>query len=333
MATEQTIKQIRDIVQSCMNSSVEDLTVRPEWGEINFSEAVPAITRARGMIAPLGLVPLELLPEGVAQTFIEPLKHLARSFQAIDEFKLTAGGDPIQRRNQLVQNLSTQADNIYPVITPHIPFLAYQRGDVERNIQALVARVGEADGLMATAQKEALERKTELDEIVRVTREAAAKAGVGVFTQDFAESAAKHSDNAVNWLWGTAAAAVATLAAAAYFTFFTHLPDDAKTPLIVHLTVSKILIVAILGTAAIWCGRLFKAAMHQAAVNTHRANALKTFQAFVQATQNDAVKDAVLLETTRSIFNIGSTGYLDGVGSEGNESPLKVVEMVKAFKD
>jgi len=315
-----------------MATSIEDLATRPEWGEITFSDAIAPISRARSMVAPLEVVPIELLPEPVAQTFINPLDVLAEQIQAIEKFKISAGGDPIQRRNQSVQNLITHADAVYPVITPHIPFLAYQRGDVEQNIQALVSRVEEAGKLMSSAKSQAESQKAELDEIVRVTREAAAKAGVGVFTQDFAESASKHSGNAIKWLKATGTAAAATLLAAAYFAFGTHLPDEAKTPLIVHVTVSKVLIIAILGTATVWCGRLFKASMHQATMNSHRANALKTFQAFVQATQNDAVKDAVLMETTRSIFALGATGYLN-TSNDSNESPLKIIEMIKAFKE
>ena len=76
---------------------------------------------------------------------------------------------------------------------------------------------------------------------------------------------------------------------------------------------------------------MYKAAKHQAAVNRHRGNALKTFQAFVKATNDDSTRDAVLLETTRSIFALTNTGYLDTGGEGSSDGAVKVLEIVKSI--
>ncbi|MFZ1547427.1 MAG: hypothetical protein WAT12_10065, partial [Candidatus Nitrotoga sp.] len=78
----------------------------------------------------------------------------------------------------------------------------------------------------------------------------------------------------------------------------------------------------------IWCGRIYKALKHQSTVNKHRANALKTFQAFVKAASNDNTRDAVLIETTRSIFASSPSGYLDTTDTPSDPS-TKVLEIIK----
>lgn len=58
------------------------------------------------------------------------------------------------------------------------------------------------------------------------------------------------------------------------------------------------------------------------------ANALKTFQAFIKAASDDGTRDAVLLETTRSIFALSPTGYLD-TGEPSSEPVSKLMEIVR----
>ncbi|WP_257972008.1 hypothetical protein [Vibrio parahaemolyticus] len=73
---------------------------------------------------------------------------------------------------------------------------------------------------------------------------------------------------------------------------------------------------------------MYKATKHQAAANKFKGNSLKTFQAFVKATDDDSVRDAVLVETTRAIFNESATGYLN-VDSSTTEKSTKVVEVIR----
>jgi len=87
-------------------------------------------------------------------------------------------------------------------------------------------------------------------------------------------------------------------------------------------------VLLVLLTATVWCGRIYKALKHQITVNRHRANSLKTFQAFVKAASDDATRNAVLLETTRSIFTNSPSGYLEGSDS-ASDTNTKVLEIVK----
>jgi hypothetical protein len=93
---------------------------------------------------------------------------------------------------------------------------------------------------------------------------------------------------------------------------------------------SKVVILSILLTATLWCGRVYKALMHQSAMNRHRALSLQTFQAFTAAASDLQTKDAVLLEATRAIFAPCATGYVES-GTASADSESRVIEIVKSI--
>jgi hypothetical protein len=78
----------------------------------------------------------------------------------------------------------------------------------------------------------------------------------------------------------------------------------------------------------IWCTRNYSAARHNQVVNQHRRNALNTFRAFTEAAAGDeATKNAVLLEATRSIFAPQPTGY-----GKGENEPQPAAQILEVFR-
>jgi hypothetical protein len=71
---------------------------------------------------------------------------------------------------------------------------------------------------------------------------------------------------------------------------------------------------AILASLLLWAlvsaQRNYKAHRHNEILNSHRTTALTTFETFVKGTSDDDTKNAVLLQTTQSIFAVQPTGYL-----------------------
>lgn len=66
-------------------------------------------------------------------------------------------------------------------------------------------------------------------------------------------------------------------------------------------------------------------------VNRHRGNALKTFQAFTEAAgDNQDVRSAVLLETTRSIFAVVPSGFLNATETNA-DGGLKAADAMKVL--
>ena len=69
--------------------------------------------------------------------------------------------------------------------------------------------------------------------------------------------------------------------------------------------------------------------MHQSTTNKHRALSLQTFQAFSSAAADVQTKEAVLLETTKAIFSLSPSGYIDSKGG-GSEQGIRIVEFAKS---
>lgn len=76
----------------------------------------------------------------------------------------------------------------------------------------------------------------------------------------------------------------------------------------------------------VFISRNYSACRHNFTVNKHREHALNTFQHFVNSCNDDHVKNAVLLETTKVIFSPTATGYLKSASD--STSGNQVVEII-----
>ena len=103
---------------------------------------------------------------------------------------------------------------------------------------------------------------------------------------------------------------------------------EVNTGIIVQKFGSKVAVLGILIAATVWCGRNYKSLMHLATINKHRALSLQTFQAFSHAASDEQAKDAVLMETTRTIFGNNPTGYIDQK-SESCDSKSRIIEIAR----
>ena len=73
----------------------------------------------------------------------------------------------------------------------------------------------------------------------------------------------------------------------------------------------------------------FAAEKHLEVINTHRQNALETFDAFVATAEgNRETRDAVLLAATKAIFEANQSGYL-ATKTSGSDSASPVQQIIK----
>lgn len=329
MASKSQVDQIVAACDAIRATPIEELiSNRERWGPLNFEASRPDLELVLGLTGHLRDLPLEILPPNVADGIISTLVRCQHAVNAIRTFSLDSSSqNPREMLANIGSELHAAAEGLLITAQSWIPFLAYQRGDVQRNMDALARSVTDSTKLLNDALAAAQRSKSDIDEIIRTAREASAGAGVGVFTHDFLEEASTQESVALSWLKITAAMGVATLIAAIGSAFIP-LPADATQAQAIQLLSSKIVVLLVLIAATVWCGRIYKASKHQASMNRHRGNSLRTFQAFVKAASNDTTRDAVLLESTRSIFTIAPTGYLEG-GEPAIDTGTKVLEIFK----
>ncbi len=105
----------------------------------------------------------------------------------------------------------------------------------------------------------------------------------------------------------------------------------------VQLSISKILIFSVMAYMLFLSAKNFLNHKHNAIVNKHRQNALMTHSALVEASGDEGVRDAVLLQAASCIFSAQSTGYTTGGENESvnQKSMVEILSrpVVQAMKD
>lgn len=324
MADTQLTGQLSDSIKQTLEFKDKPLVSRPEWGTITFTKAEQDLERIFTLLNHLSILPLEYLTDDVTNQIKTQVDAIKPYLEQIDKFNIEEP-NATQTRDRLINEIQRAADALYSVAPLWIPFLAYQKGDVAQNIEKLSSSVSTANKMVDKAKEDIETKKKEIDDIVTKAREASAAAGAAVFTQDFDREATKLSDNATKWLIAAAILGVATIGVAVLTWFWTQAGLDSGQ--IWQKVASKFIILSIFLTATLWCGRIYKALMHQSAMHRHRALSLQTFQAFSSAASDNQTKDAVLLEVTRSIFSQGVTGYVDSASTSADSE--RVIEIVK----
>lgn len=327
MAKPEQVKQIREVAKGLGAIDVDTLIVNTaEWGRVDFQTAKSDIQLIVALSNHLAELPIEILPNATADQFLAQLRQSATALEAVRNFKVLGTANPTGERDGIVNTIASAAEQLLVGTQGWIGFLAYQKGDVQRNLKALSDAVTTANDMLVASKGTTAKAAGEIDGIISAAREASATVGVAHFTADFSGEASTNETEAKLWLKWTAGLAVATIVAAVA-SFFVPIPEGAAR--VAQYMTSKLVLLGVLITATLWCGRIYRATRHQHATNKHRANALKSFQAFVKATDDEPTRNAVLLETTRSIFSIAPSGYLDSVDSSGGDKRSSVLEMVK----
>lgn len=202
--------------------------------------------------------------------------------------------------------------------------MAYQKGDVAKNIEALNKALKDAEEFADSSRQRIEERAKEIEDIITKAREASAAAGAAVFTRDFQKAAEDMDKAAAKWLWSTGIAALVTLLSALAMWYWTERALD-QGQLFQKLS-TKLVVLAVLFTATVWCGKNYRALRHLATVNRHRAMSMQTLQAFSAAAADPHTKDTVLLEAARAVFGNVPTGYIEGGGSD---SDVRIVGLAR----
>ena len=298
------------------------LSCRNDWGAINFEEADEDVQAVLSLSSTLCEMPLRFLPNQAATEILQVIKDLLPQLERVDQFSLTQG-DPNQRRSEIVAGLHQSCDRFYRDLGKWLPFLAYQQGDVAKNIKQLRTAISDAEQKANASLRNIEEKEKEIAEIVMRAREASADAGVAVFTEDFQDEADNAQRIAKKWLWATASLAALTLTVPVLAYLFEDCLIVDKSAVLLKLA-SKVVVISVLFTATLWCGRLYKSLRHLSIVNRHRAIGLKTFRAFSAAASDAATKNAVLMETTRSIFANGNTGLIHETNADSDSNVIQI---------
>lgn len=308
--------EIKAQVISVANLDVDEATARPGIGDVNFKDVQQPFLGIIRIAARISDFDFDLLPLRNRNNLKVQLTNFLTSVGAMQSFNLEIENPPA-RRNQIKKEFESHLTAVFDQFLPPLIFLGSSDASTLRSeTEALVAKI--------RSDSEAA------DQAVAAIRKAAGQTGMTREAEHFSIQADEHRD-AANWwlamtilfvgltaLWGVVALFVLTI------------DKDASNVQLVHNSIGKLIILSGLYFGLVWCGRNYRASRHNYVVNKHRKNSLSTFETFVSAAGSDeAVKNAVLLQATTSIFNAQASGYANA--ENDTDVPTKIIEISKSF--
>lgn len=179
------------------------------------------------------------------------------------------------------------------------------------------------------AQQNEEKRKESFDQIYVQLQNQLAEKPVSQYKEIFSGQAKKHG--IMSWIWLIAIGGLSYL--------FIHISGKLIVDIgtIVNQEDQLITILASLFTKGFYLSLIFlilnrviknfAAEKHLEVINTHRQNALETFDTFVAAAEgNRETRDAVLLAATRAIFEANQSGYLSAkTSSSDTANPVQQI--------
>ena len=288
------------------------------WGDINYPDACKEIERIFPILSDLYELPIQLLPEKSISTILPPIGIIKNSLNIIESRSLSVNMD--SQRKTLRNDVHNAVEILCQEVCAYIPYLAYRHGNENKGIAVLKKAKSEAESSLLAIEK----KKEEIDVIISTAKSVVADLTVQEFTHEFDSEAETLKSRSMKWLISTVIFALLTIVSAVYYWPSISTTSDAWA--LLRDVISKSAVIAVLFTGTVWCGRIYRALMHQSTTNRHRALSLKTFQAFIAAANDDRVKDSVLMAAARTIFGHASTGLVSENGTE-RESEVNYVEI------
>ncbi|MCL5062465.1 MAG: hypothetical protein M0Z70_02600 [Nitrospiraceae bacterium] len=258
-------------------------------------------------------------------------KDAYTKFSSVQTFSPAQEQTPLDVRNRLINQIRDSYDSYFGAISPVIAYSIRKGTDFE----AIENKAHEIVSSMETLKNEQIEGQKkisiEMESILQKVRQAAAEVGVAQHATHFKEEAKEHNKKSKKWLYATVIMALLTVGWGFLSIFFIKPNGDATNAQVIQFTIGKLIILSALYYALVWSAKNYNAHQHNYVINKHRQNCLNTFETFVKATGNDIdTKNAVLLQTTQSIFSVQASGHVHGE-SDG-EAPNKIIEVMRSVK-
>ena len=191
MATDKQVSALSAQLDKVLSKPVSELVQnQAAWGAINFEQARAPLETVVGLANHLKVLPVEILPGATIESFTAVFAQVAGLVDQINQFSVTAG-DPNGTKNSIVQQAQGIADNTLTTVQSWIAFLAYQRGDVQKNIEDLNSAVVKAKPKFPQAPSE----------FVLARRALGVRLGFRFLSTNGSAGAARRLAVASHWAW------------------------------------------------------------------------------------------------------------------------------------
>ena len=314
-ARQQSLEKVRGLLDEISKIDPKTLSRVDELSRsINFSEAVPYFQEMIDIVRQLADRDIKRLTSNQLNQIHSGCTNIQTLVSKVMNFDINQN-TPGDVCNAIVLEIKNAYDTIMePLILP-LAFTAVQATDyakIEREAKGYFSTMKEERdkliSFLAKAQEEG-------GKALAAVQEQAAQAGVSTNAHIFQSDVQNHTRKAKQWFFATIITSAITLISAIAFLIVGHYYQPATSAAAVQYLVSKILILSTLSFGIFWSARNYKAEKHNETLNQHRANALMTFKAFYEGSDDPQIKAAILLHAAQAAFNARPTGY-DGQDKE-----------------
>lgn len=278
------------------------------------------------------------LPNGHLDNVKSYLPQLYEIAQKIDDFDIS-GENPTERHADLLKEVYDFCNEVKDSLSQTITYLkSSQIEQLEDRIKTTLSAAEERVNTAISSETERLQkigdeghqneekRQESFDQIYVQLQNQLAEKPISQYKEIFANQAKKHRYVAWGWL------VVTGILAGGFAIIFWELLTDIGTVANQINQLSTILsnlfvrgfyisLIFLLLNRTI---KNYTAEKHLDIINTHRQNALETFEAFADASGTGDTREQVLLAATKTIFDANQTGYLSPkTSSSDSTNPVR----------
>ncbi|MGB6189531.1 MAG: hypothetical protein WBF70_13295 [Aeromonas molluscorum] len=318
VGTEALYNEARESLDRIQTFDSSTLIRESELGNrLNFEEAVSPSQLLIDLYKRLSLTALQDIPDNGLTVIRDNANNHFKMFTQILEFDLEQA-NPGSVRTSYITNIKNSYQPAFQALHPYISYSLHRSADFQRldsdARSTLQSIEDKADKIAKVLSQHEAEAKKVLAEI----RQVAAEEGVTKQAVHFSAEYELHKSEAEKWQKYIVRLAIA-LGLFAVLSLFLHKvpflkPTDTYDA--IQLSISKFLIFFVIAYVLFLSAKNFLNHKHNAIVNKHRQNALMTHGALVEASGDEGVRDAVLLQAANCIFSPQSTGYASGSDSD-----------------
>ncbi len=321
------VESLKENIDKILRRTTEELIREEDLGKsLSFKPSEETLDRIFLIIKELKRSEIEKIPYNRLESLHSEIGEFGRLMASIMDYTPNQTGS--NSRESIMEKIENYYNTIFANVVPLISFINCDSDMFER-------RNKELDDLVSTiknTKSEIVENKTkvlsEADSILKNLRDTASESGVTKYSEIFANEATENKKKANNWLIATIVLGTVSIIIAYFFLTITPASAEPNYYEIVHFALTKIIVFSILYYLLMLFVKNYNAQRHNYVVNKHRQNALTTFGTFMSSSKDTDTKNAVLLQTTHSIFSAQTSGYLKNeIDSEPSQ---KLIEIIRA---
>ena len=319
-------KALQDEIKELLNMDCDELYGDQRLHDLSFNhKGKEQFKMIFGLIEDLSKCHFDRIPEDKISPIREYIKIYKDTFERAKSLNLN-DNSPKNTRDSIVQEVEYNYQLLFERVLPIINF-ANQTGtdfkQIEREARALV----ESTKAHSEKQKNQMEEKTkEAETILESMRKAAAETGVSQNAIHYSNSQKTHAEKANKWYkWGQGLLIGLIVFAAIVGISFVMIFKKNEALVLGYPEITILIIISLWIYAINFCNKNFYAEKHNETINANKAKTLTTFLSFVDATEEENIKDQVLLHACMSAFSNPPTGF-----SKNQSIPLPpTVELTK----